>query len=336
MRLNGCVPKPRQGRPGTVGESGQVDLADDLTAPDDAPHHSPDPLFAESVTMSDTEFQQDVSEIFDSVVQSSMRITPEDTDEVRQIVLRVGEPAGHFREGYYIGVLIPGPHPFGNKFHHRYYSIVSAVDAGDGTDLEILVRRCFYIDEVSGEEYPGISSNRLCDAGPRQRFTLTGPYPTPFRIPAERDSNLLMLGTGTGIAPFRAFLRRIYDENRAWDGEIRLYYGARTGTDLLYMNDVNNDLANYYDRGTFQAIQALGGNVLADAADALQDSVEAHAAEILERMRQPKTHVYLAGMKKIAATLDDTLARAIGSRQDWDGLKQRLIEEGRWSELTYH
>ncbi len=285
--------------------------------------------------MSDIEFQPGKTEATEAVIQSSRRVTPETTDEVRQILLRIDEPAFYFLEGQNIGVLVPGPHEFGNKVHHRYYTIANARAQDGGVELELLVRRCFYIDEVSGEQYPGVASNYLCDAREGDRITLTGPYRSPFRIPSDPASNLLMLGTGTGVAPFRAFLRRIYEEQKGWKGKVRLYYGARTGTDLLYMNDLNNDLANYFDEKTFKAIQALRPNILGDEADAMGKGIEANATEVWKLVQDSKTCVYLAGMKKIAESLDRAMAKAAGSDQAWQAVKQRLVEERRWSELTY-
>lgn len=285
--------------------------------------------------MHDDVFQPDPGETTEAVVSATRRVTPEDTDEVREIRLRIDEPAFYFLEGQNIGVLVPGPHAFGNRTHHRYYTIANARAEDGGVELELLVRRCFYIDEVSGERYAGVASNFLCDARVGERITLTGPHRSPFRIPADPASNLLMLGTGTGIAPFRAFLRRIYDERKGWQGEVRLYYGARTGTELLYMNDLNGDLANYLDEKTFKAIRALRRGILDDEADALGRGVEDNAAEVWKLMQDEKTWVYLAGMKKIADALDQTMARAAGSAERWQAVKQRLVEERRWSELTY-
>ncbi len=286
--------------------------------------------------MSHTASDQAELDTHEATLQASVRITPETAAEVRRIVLHLDAPEFYFPEGQSIGVLVPGPHPFGQRAHHRYYTIAhSRAAAGRGTELELLVRRCFYIDEVSGEEYPGIASNYLCDAQVGDRITLTGPYAAPFRIPADKESPLLMLGTGTGIAPFRAFLRRIYDQGQGWKGQVRLYYGARTGTELLYMNDLDNDLANYYDQETFRAIQAVQRRLIGDEGDALQAGMEEHAAEIWRLVQDARTHVYLAGMQKIADAFDATMARTAGSAEAWQALKQRLIEERRWSELTY-
>jgi ferredoxin--NADP+ reductase len=145
-----------------------------------------------------------------------------------------------------------------------------------------------------------------------------------------------MLGTGTGIAPFRAFLRRIYEAQQQWDGKVRLYYGARTGAEMLYMNDLNQDLATYYDQATFQAIKALSQGVLKDDSDALKHGIEGNAAEIWNLLQDPKTHVYLSGMKKIAAAFDASMAQMAGSDAQWEAIKQTLIDDKRWSELTYH
>lgn len=285
--------------------------------------------------MSDTEFEQGVNETIEAIVLASTRITPESTAEVRQIVLRIDEPAFYFLEGQTIGVLVPGPHDFGNKAHHRYYTIADARGDDSGVELELLVRRCFYIDEVSGEEYPGVASHYLCDARVGDKIMLTGPYKSPFRIPTDKNSNLLMIGTGTGIAPFRAFLRRVYEQQHAWSGKVRLYYGARTGTDLLYMNDINNDLSNYYDQETFRAIQSLSHGVLSDEADALRSGVEQHAEEVWDLICSPSTHVYLAGTKKAAEAFEASLVKLAGSAEQWQAIKQGLVDERRWSELTY-
>ena len=288
--------------------------------------------------MPDLEVNLSANDITEAIVHTSERITPNSSDEVRRIVLRINTPSYYFLEGQSIGVMTPGPHPFGNKSHHRYYTIANAEKTADdeGVELELLVRRCFYIDEVSGEQYPGEASNYLCDLQPGNSVSITGPYRSPFLIPADKTSNLLMLGTGTGIAPFRAFLRRIYQEESQWGGKVRLFYGARSGAEMLYMNDQNNDLANYYDQATFQAIQSLSKGVLKDEGDALQSGVDAHATEIWDMLQDEKTHVYLSGIKKIASAFDASMAKQAGSDEQWQAVKQGLIDAKRWSELTYH
>ena len=288
--------------------------------------------------MTETDFDLEMTNTVKGIIKESQRITPESTDEIRHIVIEIDDPAFRYVEGQNIGILIPGPHPFGNKYHHRRYSIASARSSqmGENLEIEILVRRCFYNDEISGERYPGIASNYICDAKIGDTLEITGPYRSSFKIPTDSESNLLMIGTGTGIAPFRAFVTSIYKERGGWDGKVRLFYGANSGMELLYMNDINNDLTNYYDEETFKAFQSVNKHALTDEDVALQKSIEDHATEALELIKDPKTYVFLAGMKKAVDALDKAMSAAVGSEDEWQDLKKRLVDEERWSELVYH
>jgi len=273
----------------------------------------------------------------EAIVKGSARITPDSHEEVRQIDLQIDDPSFRYVEGQSIGIVIPGPHPFGNKYHMRRYTIVNNGGVGpDGVaELSILVRRCFYIDEVNGERYPGIASNYLCDISPGHKLTLTGPYKSPFTIPPNPTDNILMVGTGTGIAPFRSFIQRVYKEKGKWQGEVRLFYGAKSGMELLYMNDVNDDLANYYDEPTFQAFSGLASRPLMKDVDGLERTIDDNGQQIWSLIQQPNTYLYLAGLKNMSEVFNKKLAELAGSEEAWDTLKSRLTEEGRYSELLY-
>jgi len=275
---------------------------------------------------------------YEAVIQESSRITSPTADEVRHITIRVLDPAFQFIEGQSFGVVVPGPHPFGNEYHLRRYSIANArgVPQDEGVDLEILVRRCFYVDEVSGERYPGIASNYLCDAQPGDRITISGPYRSPFKVPLDKDANLLMIGTGTGIAPFRAFAQLIYERRGGWNGQVRLFYGGRSGLDLMYANDEKSDLTNYYDEKTFKAFKALGTRPLMSSSQALEQGMKEHADEAWSLIQEPNTYVFVSGLGKIAVVLDKVMAERAGGEDEWRQIKQGLINEGRWSELIYN
>ena len=273
-----------------------------------------------------------------AVVKANDRLTPPDSDEVRHLVLHVDDPAFRFLEGQSIGVVVPGPHPFGNPYHLRRYSVANArhMAAAEGVDVEILVRRCFYVDEVSGERYPGVASNYLCDAKPGAAITIAGPYRSPFKMPADSTANLLMIGAGTGIAPFRAFTQHIYQQRGGWDGKVRVFYGARTGMELLYMNDQNADLANYYDEATFKAFSGVARRKHLGEEEGLARTLEENAQEAWELVQHPDTYVFVAGLAKVVPALDRAMAQAAGSPERWHELKDRLRGEGRWSELIYN
>ena len=268
-----------------------------------------------------------------AVIRGSRRISPDGMDEVRAIDLRIDDPAFRFQVGHSIGVLISGPHAFGSRPHHRYYSIANANGEAnsDEVDIQIIVRRCSYIDDVSGEEYPGIASHYLCDAKPGDPITLTGPYKSVFQVPSDKSSNLLMIGTGTGIAPFRAFTQHIHNTHGGWDGKVRLFYGDRNGLDLLYLNDVDKDLGNYYQEETFKAFQSVSDKYLMNDQEALELTLEDHAKEAWEMLQDPKTYVFLAGTYKAEDAFEKVIGEQAGSEEQWATFKQKLIDEGRYN-----
>ena len=59
-------------------------------------------------------------------------------------------------------------------------------------------------------------------------------------LPDEEDANIVMLATGTGIAPMRAYLRRMFEatekEKNKWNfkGKAWLFMGAPKSANLLY------------------------------------------------------------------------------------------------------
>ena len=281
--------------------------------------------------------EYDISHPYHAVISRTERITPDSTDEVRHITLNISSATFNYLEGQSIGVLVPGPHSFGNTHHMRLYSIANSRQ-GEGqnmAELSICVRRCFYIDEVSGERHPGVASNFLCDRKAGDEILIVGPYGRQFLAPRDPSCNLLMIGVGTGIAPFRAFLKHIYSERKDWQGSVRLFYGANSGMDSLYLNDKNDDLTLYYDEETFEAFQALSPRPHLDDPVDMASAVKAHAEEVWAMIQNEKTYVYVAGLERLEEQMDEVLSEIAGSAEKWKAMKQDLITSRRWATLFY-
>ena len=223
-----------------------------------------------------------------------------------------------------------------NEYHHRLYSIADLPKTSNKKpNVKILVKRCNFVDEINGENYKGVASNYLCDLGINDEIEITGPFGLPFQIPDNKDADLLLIGLGTGIAPFRALIKHIYTNVKGWTGRIRLFYGARTGLELLYMNDENNDLTQYYDEGTFKAFQALSPRPHWADPIALDYALEERAEEIMNILGKPDTHVFVAGFDPIRQMLDKAFINIFGSEDKWYLRKAELEAGKRWVEVVY-
>jgi ferredoxin--NADP+ reductase len=258
-------------------------------------------------------------------------------EEVRELVLEIEDTDLNLGVGQSIGVIVPGNEVFGQTEHFRLYSVAETPEkiADGSVRLRICVRRCHYIDPYNGEEYQGIASHYLCDLKVGDPVVITGPFGDAFRVPDEPDATLILIGAGTGIAPFRAFVKHLYRDEPRFRGRVRLFHGGRTGVDLLYRNDIRDDFAQYYDRDTFEAIEALSKRPQWTDEIDWATALEPHGEELLKVIMEPNTYVYVAGLEPIGKQLDGVFAKICGSADTWARRKAELVAGDRWVELLY-
>ncbi len=279
----------------------------------------------------------DTSVRFEATVVSSARITSQEAAEVRELVLDIDRVGFHYDVGQSIGVIAPGDSRLGSTEHFRLYSVADLPEQSKGgrPRIKICVRRCNYIDDYSGEQYKGVASNYLCDLRDGDTLTISGPYGLPFAVPEEKDANLILICTSTGIAPFRAFVKHIYRNIPDWTGKIRLFYGATNPLELVYMNDKRDDFSNYYDRETFAAFKALSPRPHWADPISWDGAIAERADELLRMFNDPNTYVFVAGLEQMREQLDAAFSNRIGSAEKWRRRKAGLMAGERWVELLY-
>ncbi|CEM29176.1 unnamed protein product [Vitrella brassicaformis CCMP3155] len=91
--------------------------------------------------------------------------------------------------------------------------------------------------------FEGICSTFLCRRLAKQHKLLVGVKPSTFRLPAEPSTPIIMVGAGTGIAPFRGFWREFAYENRP-RGETALFFGCtHSQKDWVYRDEMESAAA---------------------------------------------------------------------------------------------
>ena len=121
----------------------------------------------------------------------------------------------------------------------RYYSIASSRKAV-GEEAHLLVAALRY--DSHGRARQGVASVDLTERT-RDRVNVFLRPNQHFRLPADPDRSVIMIGPGTGVAPFRGFLQ----EREAEDAKGRnwLFFGHRHFThDFLYQLEVQDWLKN--------------------------------------------------------------------------------------------
>ena len=254
-----------------------------------------------------------------------------------------GDPHLEYVEGQSIGIIPEGEDAKGKPHKLRLYSIASTRhgdNLGDHT-VSLCVRQLEYKNDA-GEEIKGVCSTYLCDIEPGTKVKITGPVGKEMLLPDDEDANVIMLATGTGIAPMRTYLRRMFEpserEKNGWtfQGKAWLFMGVPKTPNLLYDEDFERYEREYPDN--FRYTKAIsreqqntkGGRMY------IQDRVLEHADEIFSMIENPKTHVYMCGLRGMEPGIDEAMSAAAEAKGlDWSELRPQLKKADRWHVETY-
>jgi ferredoxin--NADP+ reductase len=273
------------------------------------------------------------SQPFAATVLENVDLTPDSPDDVRHLVLDLTGSGLRYLDGQALGVVPPGQDAAGKPHRLRQYSIASPRDGddGQGCTVSLTVKRVVYENEA-GETVRGVCSNHLNDARPGDRIAVCGPFGKHFMLPVEPVGPLLMIATGTGIAPFRGFLRQ-----RARSGDATpavLVFGVRTSADLLYVDELRGLLAGPEDRLVLaisrEQTNAGGGRMY--VGDRLLELGEVLAPKLCNRA----LHVYQCGLKGMETGVEAACQAMLSPLGvDFAALKPELVKARRWLVDTY-
>ncbi len=200
------------------------------------------------------------------------------------------------------------------KLPPRLYSVASSLEAAPD-EAHLLVGMVTY--NTHGRERHGVASHFLADLKAGDSVPIYVKSNKNFRLPESGDTPAIMIGPGTGVAPFRGFLQQ--REAEAARGKNWLLFGDRTYThDFLYQLDWQG----------FRKSGVLTDIDLAFSRDTPDKVYVQHRLwekrEQLWAWLEDGAHLYVCGDEKaMAKDVDATLARIVaevGGREPGDYL----------------
>jgi ferredoxin--NADP+ reductase len=250
-----------------------------------------------------------------------------------------------YLEGQSIGIIPPGLDKNGKPEKLRLYSIGSTRhgDKVDDKTVSLCVRQLEYKHPETGETVYGVCSTYLCNLKPGDEVKITGPTGKEMLLPEDPEAKVIMMATGTGIAPFRAYLWRMFKDNERavnkdyqFNGLAWLIFGVATTPNVLYKEELEEIQQKYPDnfRLTYaisrEQKNAKGGKMY------IQDRVAEHAEELWALMQDEKTHTYICGLKGMEDGIDEALsAEASKHGVEWKDYQRQMKRAGRWHVETY-
>jgi len=243
----------------------------------------------------------------------------------REIIdLLLAHPVVRFSAVEFVGLL--------KKLQPRFYSISSSPKAHPG-QVHLTVNIVRY--ESLSRKRKGVCSTFLAD-----RMLPGAPVPVfvqkneKFRPPLCKDAPTIMVGPGTGIAPFRAFLEErqaVGAKGRNW-----LFFGDQhASTDFLYRDELERMLRD----GVLHQLDVAFSR---DGAEKVyvQHRMRDQAKEILAWL-EAGAHFYVCGdASRMAKDVDATLHEIVQTSMECTAEQaaeyvNRLKSEGRYQRDVY-
>ena len=205
----------------------------------------------------------------------------------------------------------------------RMYSIASSPCLTEGEEAHLTVARVDCRHE--GVHRWGVASRHLADCDEGDGIDIFVEANERFRLPAEPDRDIIMIGPGTGVAPFRAFVQERAATGAS--GRNWLFFGNRYfRSEFLYQIEWQAALANRrlhrldlaFSRDGFERIY-------------VQHRMQEHAAELYAWLEEG-AYLYVCGdASRMAPDVHEALRR-IGIQQG--GLSEEGA--GTWLDQMAH
>ncbi|GGH75485.1 sulfite reductase (NADPH) flavoprotein alpha-component [Filimonas zeae] len=212
----------------------------------------------------------------------------------------------------------------------RLYSISSSPAAHSGEVHITVSRNCF---PVNDEKKYGLCSDFLSQLAPGNTLDFYIHRNNQFRLPAE-EKDVIMIGPGTGIAPFRSFIAE--RDAAGASGRNWLFFGEQHFvSDFLYQTEIQN----YVQTGVLQKVS------LAFSRDQkekiyVQHRIQQQAADLWQWL-ESGAYLYVCGAKAPMSTdveqaiLEVIISQGNKTAEEAAVYLEQLQEDGRYLKDVY-
>jgi sulfite reductase (NADPH) flavoprotein alpha-component len=212
----------------------------------------------------------------------------------------------------------------------RLYSISSSPEAHGG-EIHITVAKDTFT--INDETKHGLCSESLCQLSPEENIAFYIHKNFQFKLPAP-DKDVIMIGPGTGIAPFRSFIAERDATGAA--GKNWLFFGDQHfTTDFLYQTEIQN----WLQTGVLTRVNTAFSRDQREKVY-VQHKMQTHSSTVFDWI-QSGAYIYLCGAKEpMSVDVENTLLEIIRTQGNKNELQaaaylDELKESGRYVKDVY-
>lgn len=213
----------------------------------------------------------------------------------------------------------------------RLYSVASPRDGErpNTNNLSLTVKRVAE-KNADGSEQRGLASNYVCDLKQGDKVKVAGPFGSTFLMPDDPAADIIMICTGTGSAPFRAFTERRRRSMPSAHGRLYLFFGARTPQELPYFGPLQKVPKKLMDQElVFSRIDPV-------KKEYVQDRMRTRASDLAMLLKRGTTHIYVCGLRGMEEGVEKSfefICAQFGIH--WHETRAQMRDQGRYHVETY-
>jgi len=256
------------------------------------------------------------------VVHRSVVVSQPGMPPVLKLMLNLVPEGRQFEPGCDVAFVADGD----GALRHYTVESVGQVPFEDSIDLTLYVR--------GGDGTALGVSSMLAALSQGDTVPVQGPFPYPFYPPMGSRSNLIFIGAGCGMVPFRWLAHKIHGRRLDWMGKVLMLEGAETGLERQYLNDPNADQDQYFDAETYRAFERLKTRYSAVASDS-SESAAANMDAMWRLMGQGSVFVYVAGYRDVVERMHAAMDAHLRLQGRWQEAREALVRTGHWLEFLY-
>nr|KAF6457864.1 nitric oxide synthase 2 [Rousettus aegyptiacus] len=197
----------------------------------------------------------------------------------------------------------------------RYYSISSSRDHTP-TEVHLTVAVLTYrTRDGQGPLHHGVCSTWLSSLKPQDPVPCFVRSASGFQLPEDPSHPCILIGPGTGIAPFRSFWQqRLHDAEHKGiqGGRMILLFGCRRpDEDHLYQEEMLEMARKGVLHGVHTAYSRLPGQPKVYVQDILRQRL---AGEVLRVLHEEQGHLYVCGDVRMARDVAHTLKKLVAAK----------------------
>ena len=265
-------------------------------------------------------------------IQDIVNLNDIDSDKETYHIEIAFEEGIQYRPGDALGIVLPEDES-GKAVPPRLYSIASS-QAADEESVHITVALAKHKNEDGSTGF-GICSKYLSELKNDDEVKFYIHRNDNFKLPENPDTPVIMVGPGTGIAPFRSFLQ----EREAQDasGKNWLFFGDRTShADFLYQAEWQDYVAG----GLLTNIDLAFSRDTPNQKIYVQDKMQEKANELISWLDEG-AYFYVCGSKDpMSKDVEQTLINIAKSEKNLNDDEasawlEKLADEGRYQKDVY-